>query len=145
VFAAGLVVMEIASGVPLVPGDTEISQLQLYVRVLGGAEADETMPIPSNIATWASNTLAAADLTTNNGAARRRHRLREMLLQQKPGFFAETLVQLEPQHASTAAPMIDSFFDLVARMLAFDPESRITASQALTHVFFVHARQVGWI
>jgi serine/threonine protein kinase len=148
VFAAGLVVMEILTGVPLVPGDTEVAQLQLLMRVLGGADADETSAVPRDIATWVET-----QETTDKGLAakssapviRRRRHLMEKVLLQKPDFAAVTCAQLDPQHAAFTSSIIASFVDLVARMLAFDPEARITAEQARDHVFFAQSRAVGWI
>ena len=139
-FAAGLVALEVLAGAPLVPGDTEARQLDLLTRVLGGPEADDDSPNPRSLKDW-----EAGSATFTEMARRRHRRLLKAVLQQKPRLLANLALQLSPKDACLAPLLVETFIDLVARLVAWDPKKRLTAAEARTHVFFLETMSVEWV
>ncbi|GAA5928528.1 uncharacterized protein JCM15063_003903 [Sporobolomyces koalae] len=109
VWSVGTIFAEMASGLPLVPGDSEIDQIFKIFRLLGTPTSQSwpglsQMPdFKSTFPVWRGATLA-----TEAG-----------------GGWDQVLPEMEP-----------SGLDLIKRLLIIDPEKRISAKVALHHPYF---------
>ncbi|KAJ1954546.1 hypothetical protein EC988_002373 [Linderina pennispora] len=106
VWSAGCIFAELFLGEPLFPGRGEIDQISRVFSMLG-TPTDESWPGFRDLPN-----ARMFKFTSKPGDAR----LREKMLK-RPG-------------------VTDSAYDLLGRLLAFDPEQRITADEALQHPYF---------
>lgn len=111
IWAAGCCFAELLTGDPLFPGDTEIQQLQLICAFLKPLKSDACKGALHGLPRFIAENMTVADADCYTLAETR-----------------ETL------HKELGCSQI--LADLLAHMLAWNPEDRITAQRALMHQFF---------
>lgn len=106
--------IEMLTGEPLVPGDSEVSQIKLLFDLLGGNDADES---------------------SSHSNFQRKKKILDAILRQKPGLLDDM------EHRSK---IISALVDLCSQLLAWNPDNRISASDALKHAFFTISAEQEW-
>ena len=106
----------------------------MFFRVLRGAEAD-TKSGPQGLN---SN-------HHDHPSARRRRRLLDIILERKPRILATTSAHCPPAHEKKLGQVLASLVDLLALLMAWDPENRPSAKNAKGHHFFAQAHSLGWL
>ena len=130
VFAIGVIAVEMMTGVPLFPGDTEVGQLDMLLRFLRGPEAD-------------TDTSVERSMDPEHPSARRRRRILDAILESKPRIVATTAAHCPPAQQKKIGPLLTSFIELLAMLMAWNPKSRPSANNAKDHAFFAQAHSLG--
>lgn len=152
VFATGLVTIELLTGQPTCPGSNEVKQLDLLRKLLGGDQQSyhgSTFELLEHGLLGKEESCSAAaansDFLRCKVLKERRDRIMTTVLASKPHFLATAADHTETKHHGCLPTVQASFIDLLARMLAWDPDTRLTALEALQHPFFTQAAEAGWL
>lgn len=162
VFAAGVMAVEMLTGQPLAPGDTEISQLSMFYEIIIGNNCKNS----TQILDCSRNFLNKRHLRKNQycsdeieleccyqeaGAPaiepthERGNRISEIILKAKPDIFYQTRHQLMPRHQYLMNHISVQLINLLSKLISWDPRNRLDAYSAKNHRFFELAREVGWL
>mmetsp|Transcript_15312 Transcript_15312/g.26266 ORF Transcript_15312/g.26266 Transcript_15312/m.26266 type:complete len:401 (-) Transcript_15312:1269-2471(-) len=140
-WSLGTILVELYTGRPVFNGANELDQLHKICSTLG-------LPPRHLLHKCRYYDRFFFSPHTNDRPSPRLPRLRRLPKSSSPAPGARPLhliLGLEPGWEScrdAAADMLTSFHDLLSRMLAFDPDQRITPQQALQHPFFHAPPQV---
>ena len=108
-WSVGLILGELLLHSPVVPGETEIEQVQLIIALLGGPPTEHAWPQFRNMPLREEYRLPSASEALENGKMTLKMRFREYS---------------------------DATRNLMTRCLEWDPEARCSARGALQHAYF---------
>ena len=152
VFSVALCAVEILTSKPLLPGESEVDQVEITRKILGGPDHDAARAAPRGhrgSGAWSGDHI-------HRPSTERRNQLFNILSKGKKSPFLECVDNGAKRNSSTPQEykpltiiqmslLVDELVDLLSKMVSWNPCKRPTANDALFHPFFTLAKQQGLI